>query len=58
MKANFHYFSPIRKLLLNSCPKLINTFGKQTQKELAKLLKTYDQHDVINPLIELGESAL
>ena len=38
--------------------KLINTFGKQTQKELAKLLKTYDQHNVINPLIELGESAL
>ena len=38
--------------------KLIGTFGKQTQKELAKLLKTYDQHDVINPLIELGDSAL
>ena len=38
--------------------KLINTFGKQTQKELAKLLKTYDLHDVIDPLIELGESAL
>ena len=38
--------------------KLIGTFGKQTQKELAKLLKTYDHHDVINPLIELGESAL
>ena len=38
--------------------KLIGTFGKQTQKELAKLLKTYDHHDVINPLIELGDSAL
>ena len=38
--------------------KLINTFGKQTQKELAKLLKNYDQHNVIKPLIEFGESAL
>ena len=38
--------------------KLVSSFGKQTQKELAKLLKTYDQHDVINPLIELGDSAL
>ena len=38
--------------------KLIGTFGKQTQKELAKLLKTYDLHDVINPLIESGDSAL
>ena len=38
--------------------KLIGTFGKQTQKELAKLLKTYDHQGVIHPLIELGESAL
>ena len=36
--------------------KLIETFGKQTQKELAKLLKNFEHHNVISPLIELGES--
>ena len=36
--------------------KLIATFGKQTQKELAKLLKNFEHHNVISPLIELGES--
>ena len=38
--------------------KIIENFGKQTQKEIAKLLKNFDQHDIIEPLIQLGDTAL
>ena len=38
--------------------KLIENFSIETQRELAKLLKKFDQHDIINPLIQLGDTAL
>lgn len=38
--------------------KIIENFGKQTQKEIAKLLKSFDQNDIIQPLIQLGDTAL
>tara|TARA_Y100001935_G_C17287198_1_gene501063 strand:- start:1233 stop:1727 length:495 start_codon:yes stop_codon:yes gene_type:complete len=38
--------------------KLVGSFGVETQKELAKLLKNFSQYDIINPLIESGEKAL